>query len=131
MRKNCAFLVSVSLFSACQIPIAGPVGAITQAETKAGFLARRAQARGVSIAEQSAWDEGQGAESDLQFDLSDLGTATEARSLYKTHCSGCHGQRGEGMSAAVSYPALGGFGYRMGMVMSGGKIGTQHVSLNP
>jgi mono/diheme cytochrome c family protein len=123
MLKIVAFLFSLSLITACKTPVAGPVGAIIQAESKADFLARRAQSRGVSIAEQSSWDKALGAESNLQFDLGDLATATEARSLYKTHCSGCHGGRGEGMSAAVSYPALGGFSYRMGMMMSGGKMG--------
>jgi mono/diheme cytochrome c family protein len=123
MPKILFFLFSLSFLAACKTPIAGPLSAITQAESKADFLAKRAQQRGVSIAEQGAWDQKQGAESDLKFNLGDLATATEARSLYKTHCSGCHGRRGEGISAAVSYPALGGLSYRMGMMMSGGKMG--------
>ena len=107
----------------CRATIAGPASAVIQAETKDKFLARRAQDRSTSISQQSAWDAKQGDRSDLMFDLRDLGTATTARSLFRSHCSGCHGVRGEGMKAAVSYPALGGFRYRMGMTMSGGKMG--------
>ena len=107
----------------CRATIAGPVSAVIQAETKDIFLARRAQDRSVSLSQQSAWDAKQSDRADLVFDLRDLGMATTARSLFQAHCAGCHGPRGEGMKAAVSYPALGGFRYRMGMTMSGGKMG--------
>ena len=107
----------------CRATIAGPTSAVIEPETKDDFLARRAQDRSLSLSQQSAWDAKQGDRADLTFDLRDLGVATTVRSLFRAHCASCHGRRGEGMKAAVSYPALGGFGYRMGMTMSGGKMG--------
>ena len=108
---------------ACRTPTAGPIDATSMAESKETFLSRRALERSTSLVQQSAWDDKKGDRADLDFDLRDLAVATQARSLFKMHCAGCHGARGEGMTAAVSYPALGGFGYRMGMTMSGGKMG--------
>ncbi len=108
---------------ACRTPVAGPATAITQTENKADFLVRRAQQRGITLQQQTAWDTKQTERADLRFDLRDLALATEARSLFKAHCAGCHGVRGQGMTGAVSYPSLGGFGFRMGMMMSGGKMG--------
>ncbi len=117
-----ATLTALTLI-ACRTPVAGPPTAVAQVENKADFLVRRAQERGLTIKQQSAWDAKQTDRADLRFDWRDLGVATQARSLFKTHCAGCHGARGEGMKAAVSYPKLGGFGFRMGMTMSGGKMG--------
>jgi mono/diheme cytochrome c family protein len=113
----------VLLCGACRTPIAGPTNATASTETKAVFLVRRSQERSINLAQQSAWDDKKNAKADLDFDLRDLAVATQARSLFRTHCAGCHGGRGEGMKTAVSVPALGGFGHRMGMTMSGGKMG--------
>ena len=106
----------------CRTPIAGPSQAVTRAETKTAFLARRAQDRGVTPAQQTAWDHDRNATAEVHFDLTDLALATSARGLYQAHCAGCH-QNLTGPSALPpSAPRLGGFGFRMGMMMSGGKM---------
>jgi len=111
-------ILAFTLFSGCRPHLAGPPTAIAAAETKEQFLMRRSQERGVSMAKQVVWDRRHNSGNRAPIDLGDLARATEARSLFSVHCAGCHGERGEGAKAT----ALGGFGYRMGLTMSGGKM---------
>ena len=115
--------VFLVVITSCRTPIAGWDPKAPTAEGRSEALTRRAQERGVSTAQQRAADAMLSATSDLVFDLRDPGHAGRARALYALHCKGCHGARGEGLDAAVSMPPIGGFGFRVGMMMSGGKMG--------
>ena len=111
-------LVMMYLLGGCATTLGAAYQDQMKPETVARWLSWRASEAGRNLDEQSLWDQRLAQDVRPKLDLGDAGLARRAHGIYHQRCSPCHGTPGQKPNLPIA-PALGGQGYRFGMLMGG------------